>query len=192
MNGKVMVSIAAIGVACVAVLAGIGYATYQGTSSSAGIDSEPVLTASVDIYSTEDNRLLDTALSVPADDPGNEVTIEGYYLKLTGTQGQNSSVRLWCNMGYSQSWVFIDRMYLTFDGSDTEYDFGVRTIGPVRTTGVPTDAITGLEDDVSNYFVIHIVYTNVQPTLDAQGEKYASFEGSAFVFAFDGADPLAH
>ena len=98
MSGKVVASVAVAAVVIVAAMVGVGYAMYQGSSSSVGVDSDTVLTASVDIYTSSGNgySLLSAPIKVPTYERGQEVTIEGYYVMVTGNQGQNSSIRLSC------------------------------------------------------------------------------------------------
>lgn len=193
MNGKYVLPLAMVIIASVIVAAGVGYALYSGSSTSGEIDAEPTQKASVDIYVNDGSSysLLETSLTVPAISPEEQV-IEGYYLYVEGDRSQSNAVRLWCDMGYTQSWVFIEDMYLVIDGIDDPCHFGVGEISSQRVTNLPTDALAGLDDGDYHYFSIHIVYTDVEPSYDAEGQKYASFEGSRFVFAFDDSDPLGH
>lgn len=196
MNGRSTVIAAVLVVAIVSVSAGVGYALYQGTTSSGHIDADALMTSSVDIYMSENDRPLSGSISIPAYVPGGSAEISGYYLKLTMPEGTNEgNVRLWCLMGDSASWTFIEDMYVTFDSHDAEGEhFGVSVIDDVRVTGLPTDPV---ELSASTYgaehtFVIHIVYSDVDPSYVTNGETYASFIGSKFVFALDGEDPLGH
>jgi len=188
----------AIGLA-VALIVGLGYAlplygyTYSENNSTGVADK------TVDIYVDNGEGYVPLAANMifpTYDDSGAIIPINGDYKVVLKQNGASATgyVRLWCEMQNDASWTLIERMYVTFDGvvdehSDPrEFDFGVSETNGQITTGVPTEAVQ-LTGEVP--FTIYIQYKEFGYTVDDNDEILAMFEGSKFVFAFDGTDPLS-
>ena len=187
----------AVGLA-VALIVGLGYAlplygyTYSENNSTGVADK------TVDIYvnNGEGYVPLATNMIFPTyDDSGSIIPISGNYEVVIKQNGADATgyVRLWCDMENDASWALIERMFVTFNGitendQPVEFDFGVSEINGQITTGVPTQAVQ-LTGEVP--FTIYIQYKEFGYTVDDNDEILAMFEGSKFVFAFDGTDPLS-
>lgn len=188
---------AAIGVCAVILAVSIGYAmTYQGSSSSEDINADANVVAFVDIVNSGGEPLA-KPLAVPAFEAGAVKQIDGYWLKLSGTDVSadppveltEGTVRVVCMMENSASWMFIDDMWISFDGSETEYHFGIGTVDETRVTGLPTSSIT-LSTGYNHSFIINVRYSDADSSADPMGEELAKFSGSEFKFYFEQNDPM--
>ena len=182
----ICLAIGLIAVICV----GLGYALtpYYGYSYSED-NTTGTSGKTIDIYVDNGEGYVPLSGDMPFPEYGQSQAVSGNYKLYLKENGQDATgyVRLWCDLSNDASWILIKRMYVVFDGDNTQYDFGKVTRNNDVVTNVPTQAVQ-LTGEVS--FTIYVQYEDIRYTVDDDGDSLTSFAGSKFVFAFDGTDPL--
>lgn len=185
----ICLAIGLIAVICV----GLGYALtpYYGYSYS-GDNTTGTSGKTIDIYVDNGEGYVPLSGDMPIPPYGQSQAVSGNYKLYLKENGQDATgyVRLWCDMSNDASWALIKRMYVVFDGDNTQYDFGKVTRNNDVVTNVPTQAVQ-LTGEVSfTIYIQYVQYKDFGYMVDDDGDSLTSFAGSKFVFAFDGTDPL--